>query len=62
MIGVAEVARNEEHVEHDGQHYVAQGQLPGWLELAPGTAARIDAGSHTRWHVSDDFSELWFYV
>jgi uncharacterized cupin superfamily protein len=32
------------------------------LELTAGRAARIDAGSHTRWRVSDDFRELWFYL
>jgi uncharacterized cupin superfamily protein len=32
------------------------------IELAPGRAVRIGVGSHTRWVVSDDFSELWLYV
>ena len=32
------------------------------LELNPGRAMRIGTGSHTRWTVSDDFSELWLYV
>jgi uncharacterized cupin superfamily protein len=32
------------------------------LQLAPGVAARIEAGSHTLWNVSDDFTELWLYV
>jgi uncharacterized cupin superfamily protein len=32
------------------------------LELTPGRAVRIAAGSTTRWHVSDDFRELWLYV
>jgi uncharacterized cupin superfamily protein len=32
------------------------------IALSPGTAARIPAGSHTRWQVSDDYSELWLYV
>jgi uncharacterized cupin superfamily protein len=32
------------------------------LALVPGRAARIPAGAHTRWVVSDDFSELWLYV
>lgn len=32
------------------------------IELAPGRAVRIGVGSHTRWVVSDDFSELWLYL
>ena len=32
------------------------------LDLAAGRAVRIAAGSHTRWTVSADFSELWMYV
>jgi uncharacterized cupin superfamily protein len=32
------------------------------LDLAPGRAARIDVGSHTRWMVDQEFTELWLYV
>jgi uncharacterized cupin superfamily protein len=32
------------------------------LDLAPGRALRIGSGSHTRWQVSDDFTELWLYT
>lgn len=32
------------------------------VDLAPAMALRIEAGSHTSWQVSADFSELWIYV
>jgi uncharacterized cupin superfamily protein len=32
------------------------------VDLSPGRAVRIEAGSHTTWHVSEDFRELWLYV
>ena len=32
------------------------------LDLAPGGAARIDVGAHTRWMVDEEFTELWLYV
>jgi uncharacterized cupin superfamily protein len=32
------------------------------VELTPGRAARIDVGTHTRWTVDQDFTELWLYV
>jgi uncharacterized cupin superfamily protein len=32
------------------------------LELTRGRAARIEAGSHTRWTVEPDFAELWIYA
>ena len=32
------------------------------LGLAPGRAARIEVGAHTRWMVDQEFIELWLYV
>jgi uncharacterized cupin superfamily protein len=58
----------EVHLEHTEIVLVLSGtgqlEVDGGppLHLAAGRAVRIAAGSHTRWLVSDDFSELWVYA